>query len=130
MSLMIPDRRTPSHPWTLPVPRREVLLQALALAVSSGLAGCASAASTRTPAAMTPTPLLRTPLGLIEPSNASRIAALGVLRPNDYYLRGVAWSPDGRRVAAGGARNLHLWDIASGQVVGTWRGHTGQLYGM
>jgi WD40 repeat protein len=53
-----------------------------------------------------------------------------VLSPDDAYLRGVAWSPDGSKVAAGGGMDVHLWDVSSGQVIGTWHGHTGPIYGM
>ena len=66
----------------------------------------------------------------MSPGNASRIASLGMLQPNDSLLRGVAWSPDAAHVAAGGGKNVHLWNVTTGQTQGTWTGHSGQIYGM
>jgi WD40 repeat protein len=33
-------------------------------------------------------------------------------------------------LAAGGAQNIHLWDVTTGEKIGTWRGHQSQIYGL
>ena len=56
-------------------------------------------------------------------------AELQRFQPNSGFVRAVAFSPDGRRVAAGtwnqedGGR-IHLWDVATGDIVNTFYGHT------
>ncbi len=44
--------------------------------------------------------------------------------------RTVAWSPDGKWIAAGGDADVTLWDAASGDVVGRLKGHTAQIRGL
>jgi WD40 repeat protein len=48
--------------------------------------------------------------------------------PNNH-LHGLAFSPDGRLVAAGDARgNVRCWDLATGTEVACWAGHDGAVY--
>lgn len=135
---MIADQ--PSPPWTAGLARdsgtrvgacvmtRRRLLVLGAASAAGVLAGCGLAPTSTSLAprpSTTPTPL--TPTASITAANASRIRALGVLPANDRRLRGVAWSPDGSLVAAGGQFNVHLWNVQTGKPVATWRGHTSQI---
>src|SRR5262249_48721949 len=41
----------------------------------------------------------------------------------------VAFSPDGRRLATGGAENtVKIWDVQTGEELRTHRGHGGEVY--
>src|SRR5262249_17956592 len=42
--------------------------------------------------------------------------------------RCLAFSPDGRTLAAGDGQDVRLWDLASGMEVRTLRGHTGPVF--
>lgn len=45
------------------------------------------------------------------------------------WVRGVAFSPDGRFVLSGDIRqSLRLWDVATGKVVRNFEGHVGEVY--
>ena len=47
-----------------------------------------------------------------------------VLRGHEGEVRGVAWSPDGQRLAtASGDRTARIWDIHSGSELAVLRGH-------
>lgn len=103
----------------------------LGLAAAGFLAGCAPArGSAATTPAPTPSPAPFPPAGPIAADNARRLAQLGVFQPNDGRIRGAAWSPDGRVLAVGGARDIHVWDIAAGKPPARWTGHSDQIYGM
>lgn len=104
----------------------------LGLVAAGFLAGCAptsqsSASGTPT---LTPLPKPLAPTGPISVSTAARLAQLAVFQPVDGRIRGVAWSPDGGSVAAGGAHYVHIWDVASGNVISKLEGHLNQIYGM
>lgn len=101
----------------------------LALAAASMVAGCAPTGNSaaRPTASLTPKPLV--PSTRVEPGNAAQIMRLATFSPQDDDVRAVAWSPDGRVVAAG-ARAIHVWDVTTGEQVGMWHGHTQQIYGL
>jgi WD40 repeat protein len=41
----------------------------------------------------------------------------------------VAWSPDGRRIAAAsGDGKVHIWDASTGKTLLTYRGHSGEVF--
>jgi WD40 repeat protein len=107
----------------------------LAALTATALAGCAplplgdaggpSAAPTAT---HPPTPI--PPSGPITVSNASAIRQLAAFTPNAHSVRGVAWSTDGRLLAAGTDADIYLWDMRDPSFRAIWRGHTNEVYGM
>lgn len=51
--------------------------------------------------------------------------------PNGGGVNSIAFSPDGRILAAGNSdRRVKLWDVATGQEVRTFSGHAGGVYGI
>jgi len=45
--------------------------------------------------------------------------------PEGIYVGAVAWSSDGKYIASGGTDNaVTIWEAASGQIAGTYTGHT------
>lgn len=101
----------------------------LGLAACGLLAACAAphATSTGHVAIHTPSPLV--PSAPITAENAGHLTQLAEFSPRDGYLRGLAWSPDGRVLAAG-SYVIHLWEIATGAQVGVWKGHSDQVYAL
>lgn len=45
-------------------------------------------------------------------------------RGHTHEVKAVAWSPDGKRIASGGQERIHVWDVASGNLVFTYVGHS------
>ncbi|RKG90506.1 WD40 repeat domain-containing protein [Corallococcus terminator] len=45
-------------------------------------------------------------------------------------VRAVAFSPDGKRLAAAGDPDIHLWSLPEGTPVGRLQGHTGKLWAL
>lgn len=89
----------------------------------------------------TPTPVLPTPIMLtVTPTLISIREGTVYLLENfmtvteDESVRSVAFSPDGTVLAAAGGNandfNIHLWNVASGQLMGTLSGHTDIVWGL
>ncbi|HEU0026003.1 MAG TPA: WD40 repeat domain-containing protein [Ktedonobacterales bacterium] len=107
----------------------------LAALTATALAGCgplglgSAAGSSVTPAATHP-PAPIPPGGKISTANASAIKQLAAFTPNSQSIRGVAWSGDGRLLAAGTEGDIYLWDMTNPAFRTIWRGHTNEVYGM
>jgi WD40 repeat protein len=57
------------------------------------------------------------------------IKSLDILRSHRGKVYGLAFSPDGKRLASAGAdRTVLLWDVPASQVWATLRGHRGRVY--
>ncbi len=102
----------------------------LALAAAGFMAACVPTQRTQAPPTKTPVPTPLAPAERITPENATHVTQLAVLNPTDGRVRGIAWSPDGERVAAGGTTGVHLWDAVTGVEVGTLHGHTDLIYAL
>ncbi|MCS6872734.1 MAG: hypothetical protein NZ571_14905, partial [Anaerolineae bacterium] len=49
-----------------------------------------------------------------------------LLEEQKLFVDSVAWSPDGQRLASGGMDStIRVWDVQSGKVLQTLKGHTG-----
>jgi len=96
---------------------------------------------TSVPASASPTPV---PFTLIAPFTTPTLI---LIRSDTIYMlevfksfalndivRSVAFTPDGTVLAAAGGNTedfaIHLWDVASGQSLGTLNGHTGIVWGV
>lgn len=95
----------------------------LVLAAATWVAGCGQAGNATVRPTATPAPKPLIPASPVEPGNAALMTRLATFSPEDSSIGGIAWSPDGSVVAAGGAREIHLWDVRTGAKVGTWKGH-------
>ena len=50
------------------------------------------------------------------------------IKADTTELWSVTWSPDGNRLATGGAEGtVKLWDAATGHALASWRGHNGKV---
>ena len=103
------------------------------LAAVGTLAGCQSAqkpAATVTLTKPTPTAVVIQPATRIEPDSASRVKSLAVFNAQQGAVRGVAWAPDSRTVASGSYGVVQLWDVRTGSLWATLRGHSNQVQHM
>jgi WD40 repeat protein len=60
-------------------------------------------------------------------ANARTIRQLAAFTPNEHSVRGVAWSGNGRLLAAGTDADIYLWDMTNPAFRAIWRGHTNQV---
>jgi WD40 repeat protein len=103
----------------------------IGLAATAALAGCAPAslgngASSATPLAARP-PAPSATHGPITAANAQALRQLGAFSPDAGQARGVAWSRDGRLLAAGCDETIMLWDMRDPGSRVAWHGHRGQI---
>jgi len=47
--------------------------------------------------------------------------------PHSEWVKGVAWSPDGRQLACASALTVALWDISSQRLLRLYKGHEGDV---
>jgi serine/threonine protein kinase/WD40 repeat protein len=50
--------------------------------------------------------------------------------PHGELLAGIAWHPDGDRLATGGARNIYLWSVAASRRLAVLEGHQALVTGL
>ncbi len=51
-----------------------------------------------------------------------------VYRGHTHFISGIAWSPDGQRIAsASGDGTVHVWNAATGRTQYSYRSHTGAV---
>ncbi|NDJ76314.1 MAG: WD40 repeat domain-containing protein [Chloroflexi bacterium] len=68
---------------------------------------------------------------MISISNASQVQELNVLTGHTAWIREVAWSPDGTRLAsASGDQTVRVWDTATGEQITVFEGHTASVSGV
>ena len=47
---------------------------------------------------------------------------------SEYYGYNVAWSPDGKYIAAGNLGTVQVWDAFTGKHVYVYRGHSQEVF--
>lgn len=101
------------------------------LAAATALAGCAPApfqgGANATPR-VTRAPAPVAPTARITAANASALRRLASYSPGAGMARAIAWSRDGRLLAAGCDETILLWDMRDPAYRSVWRGHRGQIY--
>jgi eukaryotic-like serine/threonine-protein kinase len=51
-----------------------------------------------------------------------------IYRDHFYFVRAVAWSPDGKKIASASAdTNVQVWNVATGSNILTYRGHSSKV---
>ncbi len=63
---------------------------------------------------------------VISPTNIARVAQIGLL-PHRDMIRSLAWSPDGRLLAAGTRDAVQLWEIPRAHIVRTFTVTQGEI---
>jgi WD40 repeat protein len=91
---------------------------------------------TPTSTAITPTPFLSTATPTLIPIRTDTLPMLAIFTNlgEGELLRSVAITPDNGTVVTGGGNAedfaIHIWDVASGQSLGTLNGHTGIIWAL
>jgi hypothetical protein len=61
-------------------------------------------------------------------SGSGKVREIGVLQGHSGWVYGVAWSPDGVRLASVSYKKIvHIWDAESGETFSLLEGHTGSI---
>ena len=87
-----------------------------------------------TPTAVPPTAILPSVTPTLIPIRVDTISMIEIFRSFDLKesVRGLAFTPDGTVIAAAGGDTedfaIHLWDMTSGQKMGTLTGHSGIVW--
>lgn len=107
-----------------PTCSRRAFLVVAACGLTAACASPRAVSSSRLPTRV-PTPL--TPSTPITAENIGRLTQLAEFPAQDGPLRGLAWSPDGRVLAAG-SYVIHTWDVVTGRQRGIWKDGMDQIY--
>jgi WD40 repeat protein len=70
---------------------------------------------------------LKGPVRVLEAGSGRQLLELSGVTGS---VRALAFSPDGKTLAAGGDPDIHLWSIPSGKDLGRLTGHTGKLWAL
>jgi WD40 repeat protein len=52
------------------------------------------------------------------------------VKTNLFRVAAVSFSPDGKQVASCGEKEIQIWEVGSGKLITTLKGHTGEITGM
>lgn len=113
----------PRHAAIRRTRRSHVLCGTLGCCLLVLLAACGSPAGAQRSPTGTPQP---TATAL--PSGPTLSTALLTYNGHRKAVIGVAWSPDGKRIASSDGQSVRVWDASTGQAQLTYRGHSSDVF--